>query len=129
MDTAYAQALWEMIEKGKKPKEAVHALREILVAHGRQNLMPKIAHAFRRIAEKQSQRTGIVLSIAHEKDERNAKKNVREILTAMKTEANDLTVKLDDSLIGGWRLEGREMLVDASFKKQLLTLYNRATQS
>ena len=42
--------------------------------------------------------------------------------------AKDVDVALDDSLIGGWRLEGRGNLVDASFKKSLLDMYNRTTQ-
>ena len=39
-----------------------------------------------------------------------------------------MKVRVDDSLIGGWRLEGRERLIDASYKELLLSIYNRATQ-
>ena len=129
MENAYAQALWKMIQGGKKPKEAVTALHEMLIRLGRSALMPKIAHAFVRIAERDRARNGVVLSIAREKDERVAHKQANAFLAEMQIDAKDVTTHIDESLIGGWRLEGRERLVDASFKKQLLSLYNRATQS
>jgi len=108
------------------PKKAVDALHESLVVRGRQALMPRIAGAFSRIAARDQGRNGIVLSIAHESDERKAMREAKEVLSEMGASASDVSVNVDDSLIGGWRLEGREMLVDASFKKSLLEMYNRS---
>ncbi len=129
METVYAQALWKLIQNGKKPKEAVHALHEMLARLGRVSLLPKIGRVFARIAERDQSRNGVVLSIAREKDERAAHKAVKDILSEMDIDAKDMTTQVDETLIGGWRLEGREKLVDASFKKHLLSLYNRATRS
>jgi F0F1-type ATP synthase delta subunit len=36
-------------------------------------------------------------------------------------------VHVDKSLIGGWRLEHQDMLVDTSYKQQLLDIFNRVT--
>jgi len=36
---------------------------------------------------------------------------------------------VDESLIGGWRLEGKETLVDASYKRELLELFNRSVNA
>ncbi len=136
MENAYAQALWKMLQngpsdgrQGMKPKEALHALHESLMRSGRQGLLPKIGRAFAKIAERDQARTNIVLTVAREKDEHTAQKEAKDILSKMNIDSVDVTGRVDDSLIGGWRLEGRERLVDASFKKQLLTLYNRATRS
>ena len=73
-------------------------------------------------------KNGITLTVAREKDERSAKSAVKDVLADMNASTKDVSVKVDESLIGGWRLEGREMLVDASWKKSLLSIYNRATQ-
>jgi len=127
METAYAQALWKMVEGGMTPVKAVHALRETLKAHGREALLSRIGSAFARIAERESKRNDIVLTVAREKDERHAHKEVKSMLAEMGIEAKDLKTQVDDTLIGGWRLEGREQLVDASYKNQLLELFNRAT--
>ena len=129
MEHTYAQALWKMLQNGMKPMEAVHALHELLVKLGRQRLLPKIARAFAKITERNQSRTSIALSVAREKDTRAAQKEVRGFLSGMRIESGEVTTRVDDSLIGGWRLEGREHLVDASFKKQLLPIYNRATRT
>ena len=127
METAYAQALWKMVEGGMTPVKAVRALQETLKTHGREALLPRIGSAFARIAERESKRNDIVLTVAREKDERRAHKETKELLSAMGIETKDLKTQVDDTLIGGWRLEGREQLVDASYKNQLLELFNRAT--
>ena len=70
METAYTQALWEMVEKGMQPKKAVHALREVLVRQGRVSLLPKIGHAFVKLAERERARSEEV----HTKKKRKKKK-------------------------------------------------------
>jgi F0F1-type ATP synthase delta subunit len=128
METAYAQALWNLIERGMTPKKAVEGLLGSLKRTGRLALMPRVARAFARIAARNGARDAVVLSIARETDERSAKRAVKAVLDELGVAANELEVKIDDSLIGGWRLEGRERLMDASWKKHLVSLYNRATQ-
>ena len=127
METTYATALWEVIRRGMTLKKAVDALHAALHAHGREALMPRIGKAFARIAARDSERNDITLSIAHAGSERKALREAKAILSQINAKADDITVTVDDSLIGGWRLEGRERLVDASFKKSLLEMYNRST--
>jgi F0F1-type ATP synthase delta subunit len=127
METAYAQALWKMVEGGMTPAKAVHALRDTLKAHGREALLPRISTAFARIAEREAKKTSVVLTVAREKDERRAHRDIKGLLSQLGVEAKDLKTQVDDTLIGGWRLEGREHLADASYKKQLLELFSRAT--
>ena len=127
MEFAYAQALWKMVESGMSPVKAVHALRDLLKARGRETLMPRVGRAFARIAEREGKRTGVTLSVAREKDERAAKSAVKTILQEIGVEPKEVNILVDDSLIGGWRLEGRETLVDASYKSELQKLYNRVT--
>ena len=124
----YAQALWQMLEKRAKPKDAVTKLQAMLKRQGREALLPKIARAFARIAARESRKNTVTLSVAHTKDERGARTAVKGFLKEMNVSAKDVAVETDEDLIGGWRLEGRGRLVDASFKKHLLSLYNRATQ-
>ncbi|MEK7133952.1 MAG: F0F1 ATP synthase subunit delta [Patescibacteria group bacterium] len=129
MENAYAQALMRMMSRGMNPKDAVAALHTLLVRLGRESLLPKIGRAFGRLAEREGGRTGITLTVARHKDTHAAQHAIKDILSKMKTDTDEVVVRTDDSLIGGWRLEGRERLIDASFKKYLLSLYNRATQS
>lgn len=128
METAYAQALWNIVSKGGDAKKAVHSLKETLTAHGREKLLPRIAKAFERLAERNAHRTDVVVSVADEKDERRAHAAAKEALAGLGMEAKHLKTQVDETLVGGWRLEGQETLVDASYKKDLLELFNRATR-
>jgi F0F1-type ATP synthase delta subunit len=80
-----------------------------------------------RIAARERAKNAVTLTLARAKDERAAQSAVKGLLKEMGVSPKDIAVQLDESLIGGWRLEGRERLVDASFKKDLLSLYNRVT--
>lgn len=124
----YARALWKVIEGGMEPKKAVKAIAEKLRLDGRAKLIPRIARVFARIAEREMRRRRVVLSVARANDETRAKKAVRELLKEF-SGGKDAEIELDESLIGGWRLEGSGLLVDESFKKALLSIYNRAIRS
>lgn len=132
MEKAYAQALWQMIEGGMEPSKAVHAIHTQLDSQGRQELMPRIARSFERLVARERTRATVTLTVADKAHEHAARK---EALTHLSTlgrsdlPKQDIEIRIDDSLIGGWRLEGREQLVDASYKKHLLAIYNLATRT
>jgi F0F1-type ATP synthase delta subunit len=128
MEQAYAQALWQMVEKGKTPQEAVGALKKLLDVRGRAALLPRIAKAFRRLAAREAGRNNFTLTVAREKDAKSALRAVEKVLTELKIADVDVCEVVDESLIGGWRLEGRGVLIDNSWKKALLSIYNRVTQ-
>ncbi|HEY4526296.1 MAG TPA: F0F1 ATP synthase subunit delta [Candidatus Paceibacterota bacterium] len=127
MERVYAEALWEMVEKGKAAHEAVAALKKMLEARGRLALLPRIGKAFQRLAAKEAKKNTCTLTIARQKDAQKAVKEVEQVLAELKIGDTDLCETVDESLIGGWRLEGRGMLVDQSWKKALLDIYTRAT--
>jgi len=125
MEHAYASALWKMIADGTDVRKAVYALRENLATNGRSALLPRIARAILRVAESEQRKDAATLFIAREKDERHAKTAVKAVLAELGIEAKDLKTRVDDTLIGGWRLEVKDTLIDASYKNTLIELYNR----
>jgi F0F1-type ATP synthase delta subunit len=115
-----------MIGKGTSPKQAALKLRESLAARGRLALLPRIARAFARYAARERAKNILTLSVdlsgaAH------AKREAKSVLSGMHIDEADVETVVDESLIGGWRLEGREYLYDMSYKKFLLGMYNRLT--
>ena len=128
MEKNYAEVLMKLIERGMQPKQAVHALHEILARTGRSRLLPKIGRVFVRLAERARARSAIVLFVAREKDARTALTHAKATLFAMDAKRKDVRIQVDQTLVGGWRLEGREHLHDASWKKHLISIYNRSTQ-
>jgi hypothetical protein len=116
---AYAHALWQLTENGLTVKEAVTKVKDALEARKRSALFPQVLRAFKRLAEREIRRTRTVLRVANRDDEKTAR---------VQSNATDAELVVDGHLVGGWRLEDREELVDASYKKHLLSLYNQATQ-
>ena len=129
MEKAYAQALWQMVSSGMNETEAVRAMHARLEKDGRASLMPRIARAFERIAERNEKKTAYVLTVARESDVAHAKKEIKAFTGEIGEDSADLKTQVDASLIGGWRLEGNERLVDASYKQRLLDLYNSVTRA
>lgn len=127
IEHSYAEALRRLVEKGKNPKTAVSELHTALKKQGRTQLMPRIARAFKRVAERDAARNTVRLYVAGANT--HAKTSAKHALEAMSVDAKDVEVIEDATLIGGWRLEGREQLYDASYKKKLLELYRRVTSS
>jgi F0F1-type ATP synthase delta subunit len=125
MQEPYAQALMKLVEKGETPHAAVQKLHENLVKSGRVALFPRIARAFERLAQKRIGKTAVKLFVAAESDARHAK---HEAEHALGTAHEKMETHTDSSLIGGWRVEAGEIVVDMSYKKQLLAIFNRATQ-
>ena len=108
-------------------KKAVRALKASLEASGRIMLLPRIAKSFSRHAERELRRTRVTLTIANKGGESAAKKSARAIVG--KDLSEDVHIAIDNTLIGGWRLEGNGQLIDASFKKHLLEMCGRITNS
>ncbi len=125
MENAYAQALWTMIAKGTPHADAVRALHTYLKEGGREALLPRIAKAFERLAAQHSSADTVVLSVADAKHEHSAKSAAERFMP----EAKSAHIVIDKTLIGGWRLDARETLIDASYKKHLLELYRRTTNA
>ncbi|HUO50055.1 MAG TPA: F0F1 ATP synthase subunit delta [Candidatus Paceibacterota bacterium] len=126
MEKAYSQALWEMVERGMEPRAAVRALHESLKARGRDALMPRIAIAFERLAARENEKNSTTLIVAHAKDAHPHSREIKEVLDEIGVHPSDVRISVDPRMIGGWRLEGRGRLIDASHKKYLLDMYNRA---
>jgi len=128
LEDSYAEALRKIVEAGKNPKAAVSALSEVLARRGRRALLSRIARAFSRLVERERAKDTLILSVPG-KNSTHAKAEAKGILDVMNINSKDIEVESDETLIGGWRLEGREHLYDASFKKHLLELYKRATST
>jgi len=125
MENAYAQALWNIIKGGMEPTKAVHVLHEQLQKSGRVSLAPRIARAFERIAARDRTHSAVVLTVAEAVHGHHGQKEAE----ALGIDVTNAIINVDSTLIGGWRLDARETLVDASYKKHLLAIYRVATNA
>jgi F0F1-type ATP synthase delta subunit len=129
MEKVYAEALWHVMQDGRNPMKAVSQLHQLLVRRGHTGLIRRIARAFSIHAEHERKRTVVNLLIAHKEDETRARKEIVGTLTELRLMDRPVKTHVDHTLIGGWCTEGREHLVDASYKKFLLEIYSNATNN
>lgn len=116
----YAHALIRLIAGGETPGKAVQKTHELLIRQKREHMFPQIARAFARIMQKEEMKHREVLLVARKHDEARARKE---------TGAKNAELVLDETLIGGWRLEAKGMLEDASWKSALLDIYKAVTRT
>lgn len=119
MEQAYAHALWELLQKGERPKEAVTKIHAALQEKGRTELMPAIGRAFERLAQREALKNRSVLVVARKSDEAKARRE---------SGATEAELRVDETLIGGWKLFDQGSLRDESWKSALLSIYNNAVR-
>lgn len=120
MEKAYAQALWELIQKGEKPKEAVAKIQTALSEKGRAALMPAVGRAFERLAAREALKNRSVLVVARASDEAKARRE---------SGAKDAEIRVDESIIGGWKLFDKGQMTDESWKSALVSIYQASTRT
>jgi len=109
----YAQALKQALYKEDDFEKIWQNFLMVLKKRGVLKLLPKILAVLEKDLNQKSERK--LLTIATEKDRENIiiKNNI----------APEVQVKVDNSILGGYRLESPGELLDASYKTKLLELY------
>ena len=124
----YAYALYEIGRSAAAPdaKRLVESLSALLERKGHRQMLPAIRKEFRVRSESKKARGDACAEVvlAREKDLSIFKKNIDEELAAQNViEAPRITY--DATLIGGYRIEHEDSVVDASYRTQLLSLYRK----
>ena len=122
MEQQYARILWHFMEKGKSLPEALKMLNPVLVRRGHTTIVRKTVHALARLAETRRRTDVSTLFVAREQDAPLATKEIHSF-----TNNDTPSIKVDPTIIGGWRLESSGVLRDHSYKKALLDMYRTIT--
>lgn len=120
MQKVYADALMRLQGSAKEAE-----LTENLIAHlkreGRMKLLPGILAELKR-RDVRSRALAPVLEVAHESDKAAAQ-------AALKAEGVAAAhVRVNHSLLQGWRLKSANTLIDQSGKRALIDLYRKITK-
>jgi len=119
----YAEALYRA-HKGNPSRDAeiVASLMEMLRRENRLSLLPGISRALSRRFEKERRHLPEVI-VARKEDALRYSKEIEE------AGFSGASIRVDSSIIGGWRARRDSILVDASYKSSLISLFNRITSS
>ena len=120
MEKEYALVLSKQLENGMDEEKLVAGLVGHLKAEGRMKLLPGIVRELKNLHARTSALLPTI-EIASESEKAAA-------LSAAKAEGiASPEVRVNPSLIRGWRLRSKDTLVDRSAKQALVDLYQRIT--
>ena len=121
LEEVYARALDSSIRGGIKAEDVLPRLVTILKRRGHIKLLPKIARNLERLLEQHTRTKTANVRVAKKTHEEKYKKEIDNARRELGLEK--ATTVLDETLIGGYVVEGGSKMIDASYKTALLKLY------
>lgn len=127
----YAEALHRAL-KGKNESDAgriIARFSDVVSARGHSGLLTRIAQEFQSIAHRAHAQQKVLVVTAHEKGRARgmfAYEHYRKEGVISPEAVSEEAV--DDSIVGGYQLRGKHMLVDQSYKRLLADLYKNITR-
>ena len=125
MNTArlYAQALWEYLQDTRTREAGGGSAAEQFIAflkrRGHYKLLPVILREFEKIGSVQSVTEAGTLTCASEDEVERYRKE----LERYGISDTEVSVEIDENLVGGFRYEEKNTVIDGCYRKQLLNLY------
>ena len=127
MKKAYVTALVETILAGKSIELVLADLKALLVRRGHERLWSQILKATARELAVKERR--IVPQLVVSKADKVSETTIKEALLVLGAAADSVyNETVDDTLVGGFTLRVRGLLLDKSYKRVLLNLYEKITK-
>ena len=121
----YAQAGYEALEGGMPIAKVLSRLEEVLTSRGHASLYKEsLGGLLARVEKKESENVAHV-TVAHKGAEKNFATEIKSFLKEGGIEHSSIHV--DETIVGGYIIEGKGKREDASYKKSLLEIYRALT--
>ncbi len=127
MKNVYATALVENILAGVSPETALANLKMLLQSRGHSRLWSQILKTAKRELVNKLERTSPQVVVA-DADHKHLDVAIKEALTLLGATDESYLVKIDKTLGGGFSLRVRGQLIDKSYKRTLINLYEKITK-
>ncbi len=127
----YAEALYGALqsEQSEGGAQKIFArFRKVLSARGHEKLLPFVAHELEKILARENNKNEVILVTADKKS--GAKwahaydHYEKEGIIPKGTIRRDV---IDESIVGGFQIRTKDILIDGSYKKSLVELYRSIT--
>ncbi len=127
----YAEALHRAL-KGKNESDAgriIARFSDVVSARGHSGLLTRIVQEFQTISHRAHTHQKVLVVTAHEKGRARGafayEHYQKEGTISPDTVSEEV---IDESIVGGYQLRGKHMLVDQSYKRLLADLYKNITR-
>jgi len=127
MNKQYIKAVLEVIAEGKSPDTVIEGLVKTLKAKGHMRLYASVLRGVLRILETQKSKSGAIVTVVDEKAITKYSKAIKHSLSQLSAET-DPEIKIDNTIIGGFTTEFNNVLIDNSYKAQLVALYRKLSK-
>lgn len=120
----YAQALRDLVRDTdvSKHAEISDTFVKVLKKKGHISLLPTILKEFEKYRMRDLDTKRVILTVAKNSDAEKYKDEALNHVASLE-KGDHIGVKVDKRLIGGFKLESGDMVVDGSYKRRLLNLY------
>lgn len=125
----YAHALFESLKEcsEKERDRRFDNFQKLLKLNGHIGLLPKIKKYFEELYWKDQARRTVEITTAKEttEKERNSLLQKGEYKEVFDTTNKIIKYSVDQNLVGGFKVQSRDRLIDTSYKAQLMRLYSK----
>ena len=127
----YAEALYRALKEAKTEgdsQKVFERFRKVISARGHEKLLHFVAHELEKIMEREQTSNEVVLVTADTKSQDKwghvCDHYEKEGLIPKGSARRNV---VDESIVGGFQIRTKDVLIDASYKKSLLELYRKIT--
>lgn len=114
-------------KEGTEANRRVEHFITLLRARGHEQLLPRIVREFERAIARARRTREVVLAVGRDADRGKFVDKAKEILAKAGHEGAEIVERVDEKLVRGFSLEGKDFQYDASARRKLLALYETLT--
>lgn len=126
MRDIYVTSIIELIEAGSDVDSVLKNLKAVLESRGHEKILPKILKRTASKLEERTEKTTATVTVRAETDAEKYKEQIDRALRYLKAEIEP-RVHVDETLVGGFIAEHKNMRIDQSYKNALLKTYQKVT--
>jgi F0F1-type ATP synthase delta subunit len=127
MKQAYINALADALLSKTEFESALRNTHDLLIKKGHGRLWPAILRGVIKEIEKRNRQSTPQVIVSSEDTKQN--EALIKALEAVGATTSDYDSKVDSTIIGGFIVRYRDLMVDASYKRALTDLYRRIIKS
>jgi F-type H+-transporting ATPase subunit delta len=127
----YAEALAQVLEKEKDPKEAKEKIRnllKLLTKRKQGKLIKQLPEVFKKVWLRRKGQLEIKVTLPYKPTDQERLKIVKSLSEALKKDVI-LTTKTDEAVLGGMKIEFEDYIIDGTVLKNLEMLKTSLTNT
>lgn len=117
----YAKAL----HGGSVDSGFINGFLELVKARGHVRLLPRILLEFEKLEQVSDGDGSVSVTVAREGDLEKLKSDIRMRVKELGVAEGDVVTEVDEKVVGGFIVKGRDTLIDMSHRSMLIGLYKK----